>query len=102
AAEMRALAVCRRDRSGTVDQEEAPLGVEDRLVLRRLELGDDVGLLPRGDLRAETLDLDDLEERQEGCGELADRKERRGQEADTKELAPLDARQHPAGHDRGV
>ena len=96
AAKMRALDVRRRDSARAVDEEEAALPVEDRLVLCRLERRKDVRLVARRDLRSEALDLEDPEERQDRRGKLRQSEKRAREKADPEQLPPLDAREHPA------
>src|SRR5438552_19213615 len=53
APQMGALAVCRDDPPGWMDEEELPLEVEDRNVVRRLERGQDAVLRAHCDLHPE-------------------------------------------------
>src|SRR2546426_2859269 len=76
APEMGALAVRRDDSPGWMDEEELPLEVEDRHVVRRLERGQDAVLCAHRDLHPEAKDLVRLVEGDHERGDLGDREER--------------------------
>src|SRR5207245_5771253 len=83
--------VCRDDPPGWMDEEELPLEVEDRNVVRRLERGQDAVLRAHRDLHPEPKDLVRLVEGDHERGDLSEGEERAGQEAQPKQLTTLDA-----------
>src|SRR5438309_1159233 len=77
-------------KAARMNEEELPLEVEDRHVVRRLERGQDAVLRPHGDLRAEAEDLVRLVEGDHERRDLGNREQRPRQEPEAEELTPLD------------
>ena len=102
ATEVRALAIGRDDPARRVDEEELSLEVEDRRVVRRLEVVEDALLGPHRDLRAEAEDLVHPDERHDEDGDLRDREERAAEKSETQQLAPLDPADEPLDGRVGV
>src|SRR6266542_261213 len=102
APEVRALAVRRDDPTLGMEEEEAPLDVEDRRVLGRAELREQPRLRADRDLRAEPDELVHPEERHEQHGDLGEGEEGAAEEAEPQELPAFDLGDQAARGGRGV